>query len=1064
MQSRPSPFCTEAGACVRKILRPGYPFCPASGIYSPVFRAGRRLIARGSSCRVDDPTGAIENELSGASLSAEPEAREPTDVVLLCAPPDVSRAVQQALRGTDLPIRLVEASRDALFECEPASLYILSHDVDTTGGTETIRAIAGRMFAPARVVVLFPDAADRRRSWVTAVGGYDYVLSPDGDLGPLLALVDRVLTRNTLEARLEAAMRQVRALVEHSNDGVYILSTDRFVYVNPRFEEMVGYTLEELLAESFDLNVIIDPASRGVIAERGHRVQAGLPVEPRYDFVALHRDGARFDAQVSVSYIDFDGQPATLGIMQDITERKRFEQQLLRKNRELALLNELAASINNAVNLDDTLLIGCRRATALLGFAAAGITLFTSDRRFLALRVSEGLEGPLTHAIGYLPADSKSLLARAVQSGEVQVVADIRADPRIQLPVVRETSFTGCAVVPLKARDRTLGGAFFFTREGHVPNDQDRDLLRSLGNLLGTAIEKAALLEKERSALRRMQALDEIALTIASSLAVHDVAHAVARSVRTLFDPERIMISRYLAEAGEFVPLCALHGDQVAETRVLHQRETLMEMAVQTRKPVHRISPKSPRGPRDVGNLPVWERDIFALGYGAIVAVPVLEGGDGEPVACLHLTYQTDLPLTTEDLDALSSLSTHFAIAMKNADLFEGRHRALEDLRAAQEQLVQAERLNALGELAAGVAHDFNNVLGAILGRAEILVRTLAEPELKKHVEVIETAARDGAETVRRIQEIGRQESTDDFVPVNLTQILVDVGEITVPRWRDRPREEGRPIDLVVEPLSDDAPLVLGNPHEIREVLINLVHNAVDAMPSGGTIRLSAESCAGPPASFQIHVQDSGTGMPEEVRTRIFDPFFTTKGERGTGLGLSVSYSIIKRHQGDIEVRSTTSGAHRGTTFIVSLPRFQGPLPVEARRPEVAAPSVPRPARVLVIDDEENIREILSDILMTGDHEVVTAHDGPTGLGMIETQRFDLVFTDLGLPGMSGYEVATAIKARQPDLPVGLVTGWGANLDPDLAKHHGVDLVLSKPFRFDQVLQLVDDVLAARGR
>lgn len=1008
--------------------------------------------------------GASDDRLRGSRLSASPEGQERADSVLLSAPDEVADAIEQALKGRDRPVTVERLLPAALFEREPATLYIVTSDIDESGGVDTLRRLSARSMTAARVVVLFKDPADRRRSIVSAVGGYDYVLSPDGDLSPLVALVDRVLARNSLEARLDSAMRQVRALVENSTDGVYILREGRFLYVNPRFEQMVGYSAAELLAEEFDLDAIIAPESRRNIAERGRRVEQGLPVEPRYEFLALQHGGGTFDAQVSVSYIDFDGKPATLGIMQDITERKRFEQQLVRKNRELALLNELAASINSAVDLDETLLVGTRRVSELLGFAAAGITLLTPDRRFLALRVSEGLDGALADALGNLSADSSSLLAYAVRTGDVEVVADIHNDPRVAVGEVKHARFTGCTVVPLKARDRNLGGAFFFTREGHVPSESDRDLMLSIGMLLGTAIEKAALLEKERAAVHRMKAIDDIALVIASSLDVDEVAEAVARSVRAVFGPEQVMIARHILEEDIFVPLCTLEGESLSVHRPLSRDETLMGLAFLGRGPVQRLSPKSRwRGHDDEAVVPPWEERLFERGFGAAVAVPVIS--DGSSVAALHLAWRSDAPVAPDDLDALMTLSTHLAIAMKNAELFAARNRALSELKAAQEKLVQAERLNALGELAAGVAHDFNNVLGAILGRAQILARTLEEPELKKHAEVIETAAEDGAETVRRIQEIGRNESTDDFVPVELNGILQDVAEITMPRWHDRTREEGRPVELLVEPWSHGDPVVSGNPHELREVLINLVHNAVDAMPSGGSIHLSSAITGGGEGDLcEIRVKDAGTGMPDDVKSRIFDPFFTTKGDKGTGLGLSVSYSIIKRHGGDVEVHSTLSGPERGTAFVITLPR----LPLDKELPEAAAPvrvnGTATRGRVLVIDDEENIRDILTDILLTGDHEVTTAVDGPEGLARLEQGDFDLVFTDLGLPGMSGYEVAAQIKARKPDVPVGLVTGWGATLDPEKAKQHGVDIVLSKPFRFDQVLRLVDEALEKRGR
>lgn len=991
-------------------------------------------------------------------------------VLLALADDPVATAVEEVLRGRKPPLRLAYVdSADALIARareEPAMLAVCSHRMDENGGADTLRRLSEA--APhTRGIVLFDDAGDTRRALASAAGAYDYVVPPERDLSGLLIIVERVFARSDLEGRLEAMQGQVRALVEGSNDGIYILKGGRFQYVNPRFEEMVGFRASELLAEGFPLERIIAPQSREVLRERQRRIQRGTPIEPRYEFEALRKDETAFDALVSVSYIEVDGEPATLGIMQDITERKRFEVELVRKNRELALLNEIAASVNTAVDLDETLRVACRRLNELLGFSASGITLLTRDRASLQLRVSEGLSEDIVDVLANVSPEKDTLLAQAVRTGEVHVVRDLAEDPRIAIGLVRKTRFGGCIVIPLEARSRILGAAFFFTREGRQPEVDTTDFMRAIGSLIGTAVEKAALLEQERAAVRRLRALDDIALAIASSLDVESVADAVARNLRRVFDAERVVIARYVPAEDIFVPLAAHAGEAPIEHRPLSRDESLMGLALDEEMPIQRLHPTSPFAPESWDRsrpLPRYDDELFAEGFGCTVALRVVSGGS--IVGAMHLARKDPRPVDREDLEALASLSLHVAIAVKNADLFSSRNRALTDLKTAQDKLVQSEKLNALGELAAGVAHDFNNVLGAILGRAQLLKNRLDDAELKKHAVIIEKAATDGAETVRRIQEIGRQEGTDDFVDVDVHEILQDVADLTVPRWRDRTRQEDRPVDLEVERWSHGEPMVRGNPHELREVLINLVHNAVDAMPEGGRITLSATVTGGEGGELcEIRVTDSGTGIPDHVKARIFDPFFTTKGEHGTGLGLSVSYSIIQRHGGDLEVHSRHDGPDHGTTFVISLPRTLAERPPHEDAPASHLEDLgDGRARVLVIDDEENIRDILTDILETGDHEVVTAVDGPEGLARLAEAPFDLVFTDLGLPGMNGYEVAAQVKERFPEVPVGLVTGWGATLDPEKARHYGVDLVLSKPFRFDQVLKLVDDALQARAR
>lgn len=970
-----------------------------------------------------------------------------------------------------LTVRLCHERSEIVDACatEPVSLLVLSHRVDDTGGASLLREL-GAFGSIPQAIVLFDDPADPRRSLVSQAGALDHVLPPGHQMHPLVALVDRVITKDALEARLDAASRQFKLLVDNSNDGIYIIREGHFVYTNRRFQQLVGYSADELVADDFNIaDRITAPQSRPFLAERQRRVSAGRPVEPRYEFVAKRKNGDEFDAQVSISYIELEG-PAlvrvggALGIMQDITERKRFEIQLVRKNRELALLNELSTSINQAVALDETLARGCQQIAAILGAEASGITLLAADERSLELRFSQGLDDAVVRALTDVPLDSNSLLAHAVRSSEVIAVDDLAADPRVVIDAVRASRFGGCLVVPLKTRvaagddsggfDTVLGAAFVFLAKGRCPTDDDRDLMISIGTLLGNAVEKAKLLEAERGNVEKLVALDEIAVALASALDMHEVALTVAKNVHRLFGATRVLIARVDEAAKSFVPLHVLDEGEPASSPPIPFADTIMGLSIMEETPVQRVRPHGghrsidPFTGKPVRLLP-YEETLFSQGIGAGVAVPVMQ--DGKATGALWLGYAEAEPLSQQELGVLSSIGLHVAIALKNAALFAARNQALESLKAAQDKLVESEKLNAIGLIAHGVAHDFNNVLGSILGRAQLLKSQLRDPALIKHADIIERAANDGAETVRRIQEIGRQDKIDDFIAVDLDDMVADVVELTQPRWSPT---------IAMEVVKSEGAIVAGNPHQLREVLVNLVHNAVDAMREGGTLKMwtsvQADSC-------EVRVEDTGTGMPQEIIHRIFDPYFTTKGERGTGLGLSVSLSIVRRHGGDVDVVSRQQGQDHGTTFILTFPRYEqmvAPAPAAA----AAARKSHGRARVLVVDDEENIREILAEILMNGDHDVVTAADGAEALRRLRESaaEFDLVFTDLGLPGMNGYEVASEIKKIRPNLPVGLVTGWGATLDAEKARAHGVDLVISKPFRFEQVLSLVDEALMAK--
>ena len=204
---------------------------------------------------------------------------------------------------------------------------------------------------------------------------------------------------------------------------------------------------------------------------------------------------------------------------------------------------------------------------------------------------------------------------------------------------------------------------------------------------------------------------------------------------------------------------------------------------------------------------------------------------------------------------------------------------------------------------------------------------------------------------------------------------------------------------------------------------------------------------------------DTGIGMTEEVKKRIFDPFFTTKGVTNSGLGMSVSYGIIRRHGGEILIESEPG---KGSTFIIHLPTGYGE---EEKEEKVAIPpKESSPARILVIDDEESVRDILSRMLRSKGHQVMGASNGEEGIERFRSERFDLVFTDLGMPKMSGWEVGRAIKEMNPKVPIAMITGWGVELNREKMNESGIDLIVSKPFNFDQVIQLVSEAMELKEK
>jgi len=378
-----------------------------------------------------------------------------------------------------------------------------------------------------------------------------------------------------------------------------------------------------------------------------------------------------------------------------------------------------------------------------------------------------------------------------------------------------------------------------------------------------------------------------------------------------------------------------------------------------------------------------------------------------------------------------------------------GIARDITEQKEERERAARADKLRALGQLASGVAHDFNNSLAAILGRAQLLRRQTQDEPLVRNIEIIQTAAEDAAATVRRIQTFARKSSAKEFEMLDVSSLLNDAIEITRTRWQNEARLRGLHYQVTLD--AESGQHTFGSASELREVFVNLIVNAVDAMPKGGKLSIG---CVHEGACLRLRFADTGTGMPEDVRQRIFDPFFTTKGAQGTGLGLSVSYSIIERHEGSISVVSELGG---GAIFTIELPAGTAQSEAsEAPGADLELPSL----SILVVDDEPSVRETLAEMLVVMGHRVLLAESGQNALETLARNDCDLVFTDLAMPEMDGWETSREIRKRWPEMNVVLITGYGTGTLPPAGEDGLVNGIIGKPFDFSQISQTITSILA----
>jgi GAF domain-containing protein/ActR/RegA family two-component response regulator len=799
-----------------------------------------------------------------------------------------------------------------------------------------------------------------------------------------------------------------------------------------------------------DRQVSLAPETRALVEKEGYRVVLSVPLwlkEAPYGCLAVYWWEPH---EVTPAEVELMSSLATLAAV--ALENARLYAEARDYVVRLEALNETNRAVSATLHLDDVLGTVAQAAASLLAAPAVTVWVADEERRLLTRRAGFGdpellAEIPLRLAYGEAGAGRIAERRAALLDEPLEENARIAGAAR----AVRQgiTSFSG---LPILLGDRFLGVLALGSRRERPLSTVDLALLRTLIGQAAIAIENARLYSDAQGHEAEAVALAEASRRFSATLRREAVLEALVEAAEQVLgqmwavlvvEPEtrQLRVAARTATDGT-----AGEPGPPLGAAPLRAGERLVGQVAATGVPL--LLREVTELPEDHPSRP----DLQRWGVRSGLIVPVVAGGVVRAVLAGSIHDQTR-QFTERDLRLASALADRAGTALENARLFEELTRAYQDLKTAQEHLVQSEKLRALGEMASGVAHDFNNILAAILGRVQLILSQVQDETLRHWLQVIERAALDGAQTVRHIQEFTRIRRDQPVESVDPNQIVRDAVEMTQARWRDDAHSQGLDIRMSLD--LAPVPPVDGHPNELRQVLTNLIFNAVDALPRGGTITLTTRRGAD---NVLVRVADSGVGMSEEVQRRVFEPFFTTKGPKGTGLGLALVYGVVSRHGGSVDVESREGG---GSTFTVRLPVGQEPRPTSSRAGEV--PASPG-ARVLVIDDEERVRDALADMLRQAGHAVTTASHGGEGIERFGTADFDLVLTDLGMPGMSGWQVAQAVKALRPAVPVVLVTGWGVELSTQELRASGVDRVMTKPFRLAEVQAVLADLLKGASR
>lgn len=816
-------------------------------------------------------------------------------------------------------------------------------------------------------------------------------------------------------------LRRMATVVRDSNDAITIQDFEgRITAWNRGAGLMYGYSEAEALLTNIDR--LTTPGKVEEQRDFTRRLVAGEAITS-FETQRVTKDGRILDVWLTVTKL-MDDAGVPIGIAsteRDITGRKRAEQRIQRLNRIYAVLGSINQAIVRIRGPHALFEEACRIAVEEGGFRMAWIGLVDLANKRVVPSAHAGMtDGYLENmdiAVGNDPR-SYGPPGRAVDAGRDIICNDIQIDPHMTLwrKHALRNDYRSSATFPLKVLGEVRGIFELYAKESGAFDDEEVLLFDELAMDIGFAMEFDG---KETARQETAHALEE----------------SEAR-YRMLFEDAQDGIALADLETGRLVDcnqaLCRMVEREKAELvgqpqAILHPPADLTAgMSLTFRQHLE----------EDAGRA---LEDRLLSARGRMLAVEIR-------AARLHIKGRDYLLGIFRDITERKRAEE--TVLKINRQLSV----ALTEVKHSQAQLVQQARLSALGQMASGIAHDFNNLLVPLLGFSELLLNDPNaledQAETRELLTAMHTAALDARSLIRRLREFYHPDEALETEEVNLQSLIEESLTLTEPRWK---QAQAQGAIVTIQPDHGEPPAITCNRIQIREVLTNVILNAVDAMPEGGTlaIRTHAEG-----DKVVIILRDSGIGMTDEVRQRCFEPYFSTKGARGTGMGLAMAYGVVQRHGGSINIESELG---KGTTVVIRLPL----IPPRSET-SLAAPA-PKPARralrVLVVDDEEWVLSLVGRYLKHDGHTVEKAANGHEGIRKFAEGGFDLVITDRAMPDMSGDHVAKAVKKQSPTTPVLLLTGFGEMMKQTGERPAEVDTILSKPMTRDELLQAVEEVM-----
>jgi len=740
-------------------------------------------------------------------------------------------------------------------------------------------------------------------------------------------------------------------------------------------------------------------------------------------------------------------------------ENARLYQEAAAHQRQLATMVDVAQKLTSRLDFSSVLDTVATAAAEVFG-ADVGFRLIEGDELVLKSATPGAREKMVRQRLKI----GESISGRVAACGEPIVTTNVPADLRAIPEHRRGGSQTDALMcVPVRGGSRILGTLNIYRERGQRFDDAALSLAMSLADQAGVALENARLYGRSLQQAERTKALADVTrLLLSETLDVELVARRIADSIRALLNVHHAVIFRVESTSGDLVALACT--DELAQALGRDVRFPAgigaVGRAVEERRIV--TAPNALTDPRII-LTPELRRGIEQAPWRAVLGLPLVIGE--RVIGAVGVGDREGRVFDEEEIRLAEAFADQAGVALENARLYREAQQAYADLSRAQQQLLQSQKVEAIGRLAGGIAHEFNNLLAVILGRGELLLLRLpASDRSWRDIDTIKKTAERAAALTRQLLAFGRRQM--------LQPRALDLNAVVSGMHAMVRQLIGADIDLQAV-LDPHAGTVMADPGQLEQMLVNLAINARDAMPAGGRLTIETRNAfldeafvrdtpgASQGAHAFVRISDSGVGIDPAIQSNIFEPFFTTKPRgQGTGLGLSTVDGIVRQHGGFITLQSELG---QGATFTVYLPRAS--TSGETRPTSTAQPKqLPRGREtILLAEDEEEVRSLVCDILQDMGFTVLAAANGMAALELCRqySEAIDLLLTDMVMPGMSGTELAQHVRRSHPETKVVYMSGYSEH-PSGRSELFSIDgPMLAKPFTRATLAEMVRRMLDA---